>query len=560
MPSLFDPRLQRRSLFAGVVFAALAGGVAEAQSACGETYLVEHGDTLNKIAAACAVSVSDLQQANPGLEPRALEVGTWIDIPQTRASRAMDGQDAADSGFVGFAQGIGRLLSEIANEDEAESDPSRIQADAVIRPKTGRPGDWVTIAADGFDSGEEVGIGVGRAESEFQVVKRARADWRGYVETDVLVPEWAEAGDDLIFVAADEDLKAASGRFDVAGGGVEGDGRRLRVRGRVQEGPECPYLETPDGDVYSLVSEGQTIPVGHDVEASGYAAGLSICQRGTTLDVTDFRTVSSPDEGEDTLTVRGQVEAGVECPVLSAEDGRSYALVGEASLAPGDYVEVSGRRAGFSYCMQGDATLEVTGFEQISRQGESSAPERRQLTGRLIDAYRGCMALRTDDNDIWKLADLRESRLVGERVTVSGDRQKGSPCGSGPTLQVESIELSDARRDPDRAAPVLDKADLVGTWARRGSDCARPDMEISENAAGGLVVETRLNGEPRTGYVRRGASASFIFDLPRRIFPLKQVAPDRLSVSAPMNALNQQIAGTDIPRDGAIYVRCRAPR
>ncbi|MBD5781377.1 LysM peptidoglycan-binding domain-containing protein [Pelagicoccus sp. NFK12] len=44
-------------------------------------YTIKSGDTLGKIAAAYKISLSQLQAANPGIDPRRLRIGQQVAIP-----------------------------------------------------------------------------------------------------------------------------------------------------------------------------------------------------------------------------------------------------------------------------------------------------------------------------------------------------------------------------------------------------------------------------------------------------------------------------------------------
>lgn len=72
-----------------------------------------------------------------------------------------------------------------------------------------------------------------------------------------------------------------------------------------------------------------------------------------------FRVIARPQPSE-RLTVTGTiVSGGVECPLLRSDDGRRFSLSGDlGGFGRGDRVEVTGRLADVSICMQGP-TLEV---------------------------------------------------------------------------------------------------------------------------------------------------------------------------------------------------------
>jgi LysM repeat protein len=72
-----------------------------------------------------------------------------------------------------------------------------------------------------------------------------------------------------------------------------------------------------------------------------------------------FRVIDRPSP-KDRLTVTGTlIRGGVECPLLRGDNGRVYSLTGDlGEYGVGDRVEVAGRLAEVSVCMQGP-TLQV---------------------------------------------------------------------------------------------------------------------------------------------------------------------------------------------------------
>ena len=80
------------------------------------------------------------------------------------------------------------------------------------------------------------------------------------------------------------------------------------------------------------------------------ATGMAGCREG-------LPTKLGPGQAVD---LRGEIAAGVECPMLVV-DGRRFSLTGDLGpFKPGDRVCVRGTVAGVSYCMQGEATLSIT--------------------------------------------------------------------------------------------------------------------------------------------------------------------------------------------------------
>jgi hypothetical protein len=66
------------------------------------------------------------------------------------------------------------------------------------------------------------------------------------------------------------------------------------------------------------------------------------------------------------VVVRGEIAAGVECPILTAADGTVYSLTGTGmAFTVGAYVEVTGTPAEVSICMQGQ-TLSVSAIRPVA--------------------------------------------------------------------------------------------------------------------------------------------------------------------------------------------------
>jgi hypothetical protein len=61
-----------------------------------------------------------------------------------------------------------------------------------------------------------------------------------------------------------------------------------------------------------------------------------------------------------TVTVRGRLAEGAECPMLIAANDRSFALGGDLGrFRTGDRVCVTGTVSEMSICMQGEATIAI---------------------------------------------------------------------------------------------------------------------------------------------------------------------------------------------------------
>jgi hypothetical protein len=91
------------------------------------------------------------------------------------------------------------------------------EGSVAISPLSGPPGTTVDVAARGFPPNTAVEIGVGRVDSEYDVVARAQTDADGRVDTQIVIPGFVEPEDAWVIVVAAEDrpVKAVSDVFDV---------------------------------------------------------------------------------------------------------------------------------------------------------------------------------------------------------------------------------------------------------------------------------------------------------------------------------------------------------
>lgn len=86
-----------------------------------------------------------------------------------------------------------------------------------ISPDEGPPGTDVRVSARGFPPNSAVEIGIGRVDSEYDIIARARTGADGRAETRITVPEFVDPDDRWVIVVATEDrqLTAISDEFDV---------------------------------------------------------------------------------------------------------------------------------------------------------------------------------------------------------------------------------------------------------------------------------------------------------------------------------------------------------
>ncbi|ANK79670.1 MAG: hypothetical protein TEF_01825 [Rhizobiales bacterium NRL2] len=520
------PFLFLASLGAGAM---LAGAATAHSGQCGGSYEIQSGDTLYEVTQKCRIGLSRIMELNPAIDPRALSIGQSVRLKAEghvhgQAGRDEDGggddRQASDGGNLnpdpapgargsyrvetgdtayGIAQRLGISLMELLNANEGvnplalavgevlEVPTGDRSAGFSIEPHSGPAGADVAVRAHNLRPDDWVTVGVGPASSEWEALDQAQTSSTGRLRTSVEVPDWADPGDVLTFVVdTDRGVTLKSGDFRVVRAGDADERDRMTLRGRVRDGVECPVLRTPDGDVWSLTGADANFTAGEYVEVKGRRADMSFCQQGEgTVDVSSIREVSPPEDDDDRarMTLEGRVAQGPECHTLKTPDGDIWSIVSDGiPFTNGEYVEVKGRRADMSFCQRGVGTLEVTGIDEI-------APPR-------------------DD-------------------------------------------------DGNRDAGLLDRAFVTGPWTAKGSDCSRPDFDVTRYPGGGLAVETSVDGRARTGDVALYDDASFVFDQGGGRFEIESRGEGELAV-IPTERDNSRFGGLDLGADGVVFVKCPA--
>lgn len=235
-----SPRRLLIALIAVVLVAASLGAApVSAQSTCGDTYVVQRGDYLAKIARNCGVTLTALLNANPQISNRNIIFpGQVINIP--------DGSEPAPvTGGSVYVVKPGDTLNKIASRfrvtlasllsaNPSITNPNRIEAGQHIRlpegaaqvptvsiwPVSGKAGSTITLGVTGFRANINVDILFGQSESQLESIGRVTTDANGAVLQQVTVPSNAQGGRTYIFVvraASDANERAVSNTFTVSG-------------------------------------------------------------------------------------------------------------------------------------------------------------------------------------------------------------------------------------------------------------------------------------------------------------------------------------------------------
>jgi LysM repeat protein len=294
-------------LIATALAAPLLAGPADAQSLCGPRVSVGPGDTLSRIAARCGTTTTTILRMNPQItNPNVIHMGQTIHLAAGAVARPV--LPPSPSGAGTYVVRPGDTLYRISFLVGVPL-PALLAANPHIDPRYLQPGMTLRLPGGGI------------------VVPPPQLPPRPPADTVAL------AG----FISDD--------------------------------GVTCPAMRGRDGRLYTLVGDVGNVRPGDRVRVEGRITRTSTCMQGTTIDVHRLRTYGGHHTDADYdlfVTIRGRVtDEGVECTAIRGSDGRLYTLAGKAdNLRPGDRVEVVGRRAEASFCMQG-ITLEVQRLRRL---------------------------------------------------------------------------------------------------------------------------------------------------------------------------------------------------
>lgn len=246
-------RLARTILLFALLFHLFGPGYrASAQGLCGNTYIVQPGDTLGGIAAFCGVILSALRAANPGItDPTSLFVGQRLNIPPT---------------------------------EEVVAEPL-----VSIFPDCGSPGTEVRVVGNSFPANAIIELEIGEQMApavDFNRVERLRAGPNGRFETVETIPRTARPNQNWIVVAV-----ARTG-----GPVLEVASNPFFVTGEAGRGATTPYIVQPGDTLRSIASRLDTT-ISALIEANPEITDPSLIYVGQRL------IVPSPTEGDPAVTI-----------------------------------------------------------------------------------------------------------------------------------------------------------------------------------------------------------------------------------------------------------------
>jgi hypothetical protein len=114
-------------------------------------------------------------------------------------------------------QGFDILKFETRLPTNIETSPATMTPAITISPNSGPPGTTIQLMGGGFSPNMLVNIGVGRVNSEYDLITSTNTDRNGNLDTTIEIPEFVTPQDQWVIVVATEDQteKAVSTPFDV---------------------------------------------------------------------------------------------------------------------------------------------------------------------------------------------------------------------------------------------------------------------------------------------------------------------------------------------------------
>ena len=276
------------------------------QSLCGNTYVVQSGDTLRGIAQMCGTTVQSILNLNPGINNANLIYPGQVlnlvpgnnnqqpvPIPNTGSILPSAGAGTVNSplyivkpGDLNLPYLASHLKTTVADLENANPSlksngmslgqilvvPGRQnQLPAIaVSPITGVPGTMVRVAGYGFASKASVQIGAGRPGQTEVFLKKVTTDDSGYFSTTLAVPSNFAIGDTIVFVANNPNngkVKAVSNLFYV----VSPTQRNGSLQYLVQPGDTLYYLSRLFGvSIQQIENANSQIPSSGEIIAGRY--------------------------------------------------------------------------------------------------------------------------------------------------------------------------------------------------------------------------------------------------------------------------------------------------
>lgn len=162
--------------------------------------------------------------------------------------------------------------------------PDSLRQIQQVEPMYGPPGTEVRIYTENLPIQAAVHLGVGATRTGFEALYTAEQGMWGEVSGTITIPETAPWDRAVLLVAFDAIFApiGLSEPFHV----TREDGTLRRTGEVTDEGVECLAFRDSDGYLYTLIGETEGLEPGDSVVVEARYVEASICQQGTTLEVT----------------------------------------------------------------------------------------------------------------------------------------------------------------------------------------------------------------------------------------------------------------------------------
>lgn len=317
-----------RAATIGLGLATATSTAVYAQSSCGEWWDVKSGDTLYEISQQCDISIAEIVNANPRVtHPSRIGVGWTLDITPDEgpdpASRASQRDLSVPDGAYRVKQGD--TLAKIADRKDVPLS-ALINVNPGINPNVIFPGDVLQLPEQGQQHA-------------------------GMTPSASVTPGAGPSGH---WVTVEAEGFRPGEQIDIGVGKPEAEYKVVKTARADTEGDLSVEIHTPD---WAQPNDGLIFVA---VGADGRKA------RTGQFDIAHYRPVD-PQPG-DRIEIDGVVRNGVECPVITTQDGAIFSLAasGDYNVRTGVKAHLEGRIAEVSFCQQGEGTITITEFRPMA--------------------------------------------------------------------------------------------------------------------------------------------------------------------------------------------------